>query len=652
MAPTEREARVARSAGWRLACLSFLPGLACPALLLAAAPAAPAADADPLVFYLVTYADGSVRRLPAVPRTAEGIINVLRFARADPGGAGREALSADPNSPRPAQGAPIYIGELKWNGKAWMAPARGTAAGGDPGSDRGQRARPPDLNASLLDLAARLVESREALAGVKRDAERAEREAAAAEARKMRQELAASAAALAQAGKKLSESAAEREAAVAEARKMRQELAASAAALLEAGKKLSESAAEREAAAAEAQKTRQELVQSAAALAEAGKKLAAVTAEREAAAAEARKTRQELMQCTAALAEAGKKLAAVTTEREAAAAEARKTRQELMQCTAALAEAGKKLAAVTAEREAAAAEARKTRQELVQSTAALAEARKELTALTSAIQSATRPAGAGEAPSNPGAAAYDPPAPGGWGAFTVAQVVAAMAATAAGVLLVVVVVGMLGSRRRVAGAEAGQAASGRSQGPAAGRGAGSPRGPLEDPAEVMDRLWALRISPQDVSGGQDEADERIERMLADLRARLDRLAERAKEPGADPDAFQQEVHRLLARAVDATRAIDRQLADVEARRRLRRDLLAYLLALDVPRTVQDVLLAMAATSPFRLTAADLIVVAKELSERGLIECSGPLHDWRTTVAIHPGGRSEARRIAFGGAAGT
>jgi len=591
--------------------------LACPALLLAAAPAAPAADADPLVFYLVTYADGSVRRLPAVPRTAEGIINVLRFARADPGGAGREALSADPNSPRPAQGAPIYIGELKWNGKAWMAPARGTAAGGDPGSDRGQRARPPDLNASLLDLAARLVESREALAGVKRDAERAEREAAAAEARKMRQELAASAAALAQAGKKLSESAAEREAAVAEARKMRQELAASAAALLEAGKKLSESAAEREAAAAEAQKTRQELVQSAAALAEAGKKLAAVTA-----------------------------------EREAAAAEARKTRQELMQCTAALAEAGKKLAAVTAEREAAAAEARKTRQELVQSTAALAEARKELTALTSAIQSATRPAGAGEAPSNPGAAAYDPPAPGGWGAFTVAQVVAAMAATAAGVLLVVVVVGMLGSRRRVAGAEAGQAASGRSQGPAAGRGAGSPRGPLEDPAEVMDRLWALRISPQDVSGGQDEADERIERMLADLRARLDRLAERAKEPGADPDAFQQEVHRLLARAVDATRAIDRQLADVEARRRLRRDLLAYLLALDVPRTVQDVLLAMAATSPFRLTAADLIVVAKELSERGLIECSGPLHDWRTTVAIHPGGRSEARRIAFGGAAGT
>ena len=77
-------------------------------------------------------------------------------------------------------------------------------------------------------------------------------------------------------------------------------------------------------------------------------------------------------------------------------------------------------------------------------------------------------------------------------------------------------------------------------------------------------------------------------------------------------------------------------------------MLAYLLALSVPRTVQDVLLAMAAGSPFRLTANDLVAVVRELSERGLIECSGPTNDWRTTVAIHPAGQREARRIALGG----
>jgi len=287
----------------------------------------------------------------------------------------------------------------------------------------------------------------------------------------------------------------------------------------------------------------------------------------------------------------------------------------------------------------------------MQCTAAMAEARKELTALTSAVRSATRPAAADVAPPNPGAAPYDPAAPGAERTFTVAQVVAAMAATAAGVLLVVVVVQMLGSRRRGAGAEAGQAPSGHSLGPAASRGAGSPRDPLEDPAEVMDRLWALRVSPQDVPGGRDEAARRIERTLADLRSRLDQLAERAKDPGADPDDFQREVHRLLDRAEDETRAIHRESADGEARRRLRQNVLAYLLALDVPRTVQDLLMAMAAGSPFRLTAADLVAVARDLSERGLIECSGPLDDWRTMVAIRPGGWSEARRIAFGGAAG-
>lgn len=79
---------------------------------------------DRVVYYQVSYKNGDVRDLDNVPDTNEGIIRVVRMMRVDnnPSGEGYEEISTGEVAHVSVEAAETYRNELKWNGKAWLAP--------------------------------------------------------------------------------------------------------------------------------------------------------------------------------------------------------------------------------------------------------------------------------------------------------------------------------------------------------------------------------------------------------------------------------------------------------------------------------------------------------------------------------------------------
>ena len=75
------------------------------------------------VYYQVTYEDGGVKDLAAVPTTKEGIRRVLRVVRHAPGYGAYEVLSTGEQPLTVVNAARVVRTELKWNGRAWIDPA-------------------------------------------------------------------------------------------------------------------------------------------------------------------------------------------------------------------------------------------------------------------------------------------------------------------------------------------------------------------------------------------------------------------------------------------------------------------------------------------------------------------------------------------------
>ena len=146
--------------------------IATAALLLAAAEAD--GDAGRTVFYQVTYDDGTSRDLSAVPDTNRHIRRVLRVTRVEGGAKGMEILSTGPDALTMVSRGQTYRTDLSWNGKAWVAPPEGPAAvviveprvagGAAAPAAPAAQAELLRLRGEVLDLAARLLASHEALA--------------------------------------------------------------------------------------------------------------------------------------------------------------------------------------------------------------------------------------------------------------------------------------------------------------------------------------------------------------------------------------------------------------------------------------------------------------------------------------------------------
>ena len=141
------------------------------------------------VHYQVTYTDGTSRDLSTVPGTDKGITRVLRIARIEQGSRGYEVLSTGPQPLTLVSRGQTYKTDLAWNGRAWVAPsndARGVVApkpAPPAGAGDAAQAEAMRLKAELMELAAMLLESSEALAKAERDLE-GKQAAAVARARK------------------------------------------------------------------------------------------------------------------------------------------------------------------------------------------------------------------------------------------------------------------------------------------------------------------------------------------------------------------------------------------------------------------------------------------------------------------------------------
>jgi len=161
-------------------------------LLLLAASAA--SETGTTVYYQVDYANGTGRDLSTPPKTNQGILRVLRITRVEQGLRGYEILSTGPQALTLVNRGQTYRTDLRWDGKAWVAPAEAAptvsvSAPSVSGAGGPARAESLRLRASLLELAASLLESREKLAAAGRDLPAPQAAAVA----KAREELAAGA---------------------------------------------------------------------------------------------------------------------------------------------------------------------------------------------------------------------------------------------------------------------------------------------------------------------------------------------------------------------------------------------------------------------------------------------------------------------------
>ncbi len=80
------------------------------------------ARAESVTYYQVTYTDGSVRDLAAVPDTNAGIGRVLRITRSDEGSNGRQISSTAGRGVTVIAEGRTDSQKLRWDGKAWVAP--------------------------------------------------------------------------------------------------------------------------------------------------------------------------------------------------------------------------------------------------------------------------------------------------------------------------------------------------------------------------------------------------------------------------------------------------------------------------------------------------------------------------------------------------
>jgi len=190
--------------------------LAAGALVLLWPAWAAAKDRGRTVYYQVTYADGTMRELSAVPKTGQGITRVLRVLRVEQGRQGYEILSTGPQALTLVSRGQTYKSDLQWNGKAWVAPEDApAAAGGKPapkGADpsaalRAQQAEIARAQAGLVALLQKLLASDEKLGEIEkslREGREGPSKAAADEVTRARKEIWAALAEIVEAARKLS----------------------------------------------------------------------------------------------------------------------------------------------------------------------------------------------------------------------------------------------------------------------------------------------------------------------------------------------------------------------------------------------------------------------------------------------------------------
>lgn len=78
--------------------------------------------ADRVVYFQVSYRDGSARDLTRVPDTNKGILRVVRMTRIEQGTKSYQILSTGRRPIRTVNAGKSTSVELKWNGKAWVGP--------------------------------------------------------------------------------------------------------------------------------------------------------------------------------------------------------------------------------------------------------------------------------------------------------------------------------------------------------------------------------------------------------------------------------------------------------------------------------------------------------------------------------------------------
>jgi len=157
-------------------------GLICLLCIFGAFPSSFASTEKPvtaIVYYQVTYADGSVRDLNAPPSTNENIRQVLRLARYESTLPSYETLSTGAGASHTVINPGRTIRQyLQWNGRAWTAPKSQHAAATPATMPLGELARQRQAELQLLQ--EQLARHIRELAELKKAISRARRELAAA----------------------------------------------------------------------------------------------------------------------------------------------------------------------------------------------------------------------------------------------------------------------------------------------------------------------------------------------------------------------------------------------------------------------------------------------------------------------------------------
>ena len=100
-------------------------------ILITAAPVAASAQPAPtpseqagIVYYQVTFADGTVRDLNEIPKDKKGIRRVVRISRFEPDVKGYEIITTRHPMVKSVRPGRTVKHELTWNDKAWVGPER------------------------------------------------------------------------------------------------------------------------------------------------------------------------------------------------------------------------------------------------------------------------------------------------------------------------------------------------------------------------------------------------------------------------------------------------------------------------------------------------------------------------------------------------
>ena len=111
-----------RTANERTRRLGRLGAYAAGALVLLCSTGPAGGQRGRVVYYQVTYADGTTRDLSAVPTTRQNIRRVVRVLREEDGQKGAEILSTGPQVLTYVNRGQTYRSDLRWSGSAWVAP--------------------------------------------------------------------------------------------------------------------------------------------------------------------------------------------------------------------------------------------------------------------------------------------------------------------------------------------------------------------------------------------------------------------------------------------------------------------------------------------------------------------------------------------------